>query len=65
MPARAGKTEDLTAQAYRRVRRMIVDGKMAPGRRLSHRILSKDLGIGRSPVRDALWARDPAAARHA
>jgi len=54
VPARARKNEDLTAQAYRRVRRMIVDGKMAPGRRLSHRILAKDLGIGRSPVRDAL-----------
>lgn len=54
MPAQARKPEDLTAQAYRRLRRMIVEGKMSPGRRLSHRTLSKDLGIGRSPVRDAL-----------
>lgn len=54
MPARAHKSEDLTAQAYRQLRRMIVEGKMTAGRRLSHRTLSKDLGIGRSPVRDAL-----------
>lgn len=33
---------------------MIVDGKMSPSQRLSHRNLSRDLGIGRSPVRDAL-----------
>lgn len=47
-------TEDLTAQAYRSLRQMIVDGRMRRGAKLSHRTLSKDLGIGRSPVRDAL-----------
>ena len=46
--------EDLTGQAYRALRRMIVDGAVLPRQRLSHRTLSKDLGIGRSPVRDAL-----------
>lgn len=46
--------EDLTAKAYRSLRRMIVAGRMQPRQRLSHRTLSKDLGIGRSPVRDAL-----------
>ena len=46
--------EDLTAKAYRSLRRMIVDGKVRPRQRLSHRTLSRDLGIGRSPVRDAL-----------
>jgi DNA-binding GntR family transcriptional regulator len=54
MAARAKPVEDLTAQAYRTLRQMIVDGKMAPNQRLSHRNLSRDLGIGRSPVRDAL-----------
>ena len=54
MAARSKRPEDLTAQAYRSLRQMIVDGKMSPERRLSHRALSKDLGIGRSPVRDAL-----------
>ena len=47
-------TEDLTAKAYRSLRRMIVEGRVQPRQRLSHRTLSKDLGIGRSPVRDAL-----------
>jgi GntR family transcriptional regulator, rspAB operon transcriptional repressor len=46
--------EDLTAKAYRSLRRMIVDGRVHTRQRLSHRALSKDLGIGRSPVRDAL-----------
>jgi DNA-binding GntR family transcriptional regulator len=46
--------EDLTAKAYRSLRRMIVEGRVQPRQRLSHRTLSKDLGIGRSPVRDAL-----------
>lgn len=53
MPARV-RGEDLTAKAYRSLRRMIVEGRMYPRQRLSHRSLSKDLGIGRSPVRDAL-----------
>jgi DNA-binding GntR family transcriptional regulator len=49
-----GPAEDLTAKAYRSLRRMIVEGRVPPRQRLSHRALSKDLGIGRSPVRDAL-----------
>lgn len=50
----SSRTEDLTAKAYRSLRRMIFEGRMPPRQRLSHRALSKDLGIGRSPVRDAL-----------
>ena len=45
---------DLTGRAYRSVRRMIETGVMTPGKKLSHRTLSRDLKIGRSPVRDAL-----------
>ena len=45
---------DLTGQAYRSVRRIIETGGMTPGTKLSHRTLSRDLKIGRSPVRDAL-----------
>lgn len=33
---------------------MIVEGEVRPRQRLSHRNLSRDLKIGRSPVRDAL-----------
>ncbi len=45
---------DLTGKAYRSLRRMIETGAMKPRRKLSHRGLSRDLKIGRSPVRDAL-----------
>ena len=48
------QVDDLTAQAYRSLRRMIIDGEMQPKTRLSHRVLATQLGIGRSPVRDAL-----------
>jgi DNA-binding GntR family transcriptional regulator len=46
--------EDQTAKAYRSIRRMIVDGGLPPGHRMSHRTLAERLGIGRSPVRDAI-----------
>jgi len=45
---------DTTAKAYRSIRRMILDGGLPPGHRMSHRNLSQQLGIGRSPVRDAI-----------
>jgi DNA-binding GntR family transcriptional regulator len=45
---------DTTAKAYRSIRRMILDGGLPPGHRMSHRNLSEQLGIGRSPVRDAI-----------
>lgn len=47
-------TEDQTARAYRTIRRMIVDGGLPPGHRMSHRVLAEQLGLGRSPVRDAI-----------
>jgi len=46
--------DDLTGRAYRSIRRMIVEGGLPPGKRVSHRTLAAQLGIGRSPVRDAL-----------
>jgi len=45
---------DTTAQAYRSIRRMILEGGLPPGHRMSHRNLAEQLGIGRSPVRDAI-----------
>lgn len=54
MTGRPRSSEDLTAKAYRRLRLMIVNGDVVPRQRLSHRTLSRELGIGRSPVRDAL-----------
>ncbi len=46
--------EDQTAVAYRFIRRMILDGGLLPGHRTSHRNLASQLGLGRSPVRDAI-----------
>mgnify|MGYP006275547261 FL=1 len=54
MPSAHPGSVDLTGRAYRSLRRMIESGEMAPRQKLSHRTLSRDLKIGRSPVRDAL-----------
>lgn len=48
------KAETLTEQAYNRLEEMIVTLKLAPGAILSEQTLSGDLGIGRTPVREAL-----------
>ena len=61
--ARASKTdgngeqaraETLTEQAYLRLEEMIVTLKLAPGAILSEQALSLELGIGRTPIREAL-----------
>jgi DNA-binding GntR family transcriptional regulator len=61
--ARASKTdgngeqaraETLTEQAYLRLEEMIVTLKLAPGAILSEQALSLELGIGRTPTREAL-----------
>ena len=48
------KAETLTEQAYYRLEEMIVTLKLAPGAILSEQTLSVDLGIGRTPIREAL-----------
>lgn len=35
---------------------MLLGGEVRPGQKLSHRMLAKDLGLSRSPVREALLA---------
>ncbi|MFM8707755.1 MAG: GntR family transcriptional regulator [Planctomycetia bacterium] len=50
----SGHADDQTAVAYRSIRRMIIDGGLLPGHRTSHRNLAEQLGLGRSPVRDAV-----------
>lgn len=61
--ARASKTdgngeqaraETLTEQAYLRLEEMIVTLKLPPGAILSEQALSLELGIGRTPIREAL-----------
>ena len=55
-PHRRGppKAETLTEQAYNRLEEMIVTLELAPGALLSEQALSADLGIGRTPIREAL-----------
>jgi DNA-binding GntR family transcriptional regulator len=52
--ANAAKAETLTEQAYNRLEEMIVTLELAPGAILAEQALSAELGIGRTPVREAL-----------
>jgi DNA-binding GntR family transcriptional regulator len=49
-------TESLAEQAYRRVRRMICTAELQPGAVISESGLCEQLGLGRTPVREALRA---------
>jgi DNA-binding GntR family transcriptional regulator len=55
-PARivTARPETLTEQAYNRLEEMIVTLTLAPGSILAEQALSTDLGIGRTPIREAL-----------
>jgi len=48
------RPETLTDQAYNRLEEMIVTLRLAPGAVLSEQALSAELGIGRTPIREAL-----------
>lgn len=48
------KPETLTEQAYNRLEEMIVTLRLPPGAVLSEQTLATELGIGRTPVREAL-----------
>jgi len=48
------KAKTLTDQAYNRLEEKIVTLKLAPGALLSEQALSVELGIGRTPIREAL-----------
>ena len=45
----------LTEQAYRALEEQIVTLKIAPGTVVSEAVLGQRLGIGRTPIREALW----------
>lgn len=45
---------NLTEHAYRKLEEMIATLKLAPGTLVSEAALSKELGIGRTPVREAM-----------
>ena len=53
-PGKSGGKTRLTEQAYRRIEEQIVTLKLAPGSAVSEQELSKALGIGRTPIREAL-----------
>ena len=46
--------DDLSRQAYRQVKRMIVSKKLAPGQKIVQEQLADKLGISRTPLRSAL-----------
>lgn len=48
------ESETLTDRAYRELEELIVTLRIAPGTVVSEALLSKRLGIGRTPVREAL-----------
>ena len=52
--AAATRGETLTEQAYQRLEELIVTLRLAPGAVLSEQALAAELGIGRTPIREAL-----------
>jgi len=52
--ASAAPTQTLTERAYRDIEEMIVTLKLEPGTAVSEAELSQHLGIGRTPIREAL-----------
>ena len=52
--AAPAKPEPLTEQAYNLLEEMVVTLALAPGAVLSEQALSAELGIGRTPIREAL-----------
>ena len=57
VPARSRpRAVESKADAYQQLRTLLLGGEVRPGQRLSHRSLAKDLGLSRSPVREALLA---------
>lgn len=49
-----GADESQAQRAYRVIEQMVVSLELPPGTRISEKSLSADLGIGRTPVREAL-----------
>lgn len=47
-------TIGLGDQIYDSIGEAIVDGRLAPGERLSDRVLAEELGVSRTPIREAL-----------
>lgn len=52
--SRDGRPLTLAAEAYARLEEMIILGRLRPDTRLSEQSLAQELGIGRTPIREAL-----------
>jgi DNA-binding GntR family transcriptional regulator len=48
------ESESLVDQVHRRLRRAILDGALGPGEPLRQEVLARELGISRTPLREAL-----------
>ncbi|GAA4711394.1 GntR family transcriptional regulator [Pseudonocardia yuanmonensis] len=48
------QTSSLVDEAYRQIRGLILEGQLKPGTRLKDSVLADEMGISRSPVREAL-----------
>ena len=56
LPPTSGLTGSLSDEAYHRLRDLIVSLELAPGAIVNERALMERLGLGRTPVREALRA---------
>ena len=52
----AGEWRTYTQRAYDELRRRILDGRLPPGSRIIVRVLSEDLGLSPTPIKNALAA---------
>lgn len=54
-PDPAGDAGSVARQAYRYIRERVISGAYAPGSRLTEEQLARELGVSRTPVREALY----------
>jgi DNA-binding GntR family transcriptional regulator len=54
MPPRQGRTGNQSELTYRQLKDLIVSGQLEPGARLVEAQIAEDLGVSRTPVREAL-----------
>lgn len=46
--------QDLTTQVYNRIKEMIYSGELSPGQKLVQEVLSRELGVSRTPLLQAI-----------
>lgn len=48
------KSESLSNYVYEAIKKKIINGELAPGNQLMDRVLAAEMGVSRTPIRDAL-----------